>query len=266
MQLIYNLSHLGGINDCHTQRKPSMKYIQYPLLTFALLLLVFNSCTNNEGEHIDVLWTDVVTAEVVSEGFLFRTDDGRTLWSANPYKDDYMPKNKRMLINYVVAEETGEKDDYIIGLNWLREATTKDIVKIKPVQEDSIGNDPIEIVSMWTGGGYLNVNFKYETAGAIAHMINLVSTEDEITIKNDTIDVEFRHNAFDDKMHYKVSGIGCFDLASVASLVGDKKTVVLRVKTNEGADRYRIVKLNANASQYMSDKVEVSNDNLKLLY
>jgi len=219
-----------------------MKAFKYLILSTIIFSTPLASCSDDDG-FVDVLWTDIVSVKNLdNDDFSFMTDNGKLLYIENSEKIGYKPKNKRALINYIIINEATEKESYNIKLNWAREITTKDIIAIKPAQEDSIGNDPVEIVSIWEGGDYININFRYATNGTIAHMINLVSPEDKITIKNDTIDLEFRHNAYNDQPHYKVSGVGSFDLTPIKEIVANKETITLRVKTNENREKYYNIK------------------------
>ncbi len=186
------------------------------LVLSSILTLGFISC-NDDDYSMDKYWRSFATVNKIDDNtYDFTLDNGDRLWVAAPIGLNLKPKYKRAIIDYtILSDKQGEYDHYI-KLNGFYDVLTKDVIYIAPdnqVKQDSIGNSPIEIVSIDEGGGYLNINFKYNAGGVNAHLVNLVSASPDLSKNDDVVALEFRHNQNNDPERYPVVGYVCFDLS-----------------------------------------------------
>ena len=73
------------------------------------------------------------------------------------------------------------------------------------------GKDPLKIMDMWMGDGYLNVQFGFNYGGTKVHYINLIHRP-----KGDNPYVfELRHHAYEDPQRYGRKGLAAFDLSKL---------------------------------------------------
>jgi hypothetical protein len=202
------------------------------------LLLLLVSCNDdiksNESNHIDIA---TVENPNLSTAFYFRLDNGDLMYTNTADLLNYKPKDgQRIIANYSFIETNPAANSVvknIVKLNDFYEVLTKGIFKIKPQQQDSIGNDQIEIKSMWIGSDYLNVEFEYLGLSKM-HYISLVSDSTK-TFSDNRIHLEFRHNANGDYPTYSKWGIASFNLRSIRVSNSSVDSVKLAIHTREYA-------------------------------
>jgi hypothetical protein len=194
-------------------------YMKLFLISVLSLTLAtgFTSCLNDDGYSLGNQWVDIVSVQKTDDDtYFFTKDDGKTLWVAAPADINWKPESGRAIINYTILSDAKDGYDHYIRLNQYSDILTKKIVYIAPddrVKQDSIGYDPIKVYSIWEGGGYLNFNFGYDTGEKNAHMVNLVSAKPDLSVSDDVVKLEFRHNVNGDTPPmYSVKGYVCFDL------------------------------------------------------
>ena len=103
---------------------------------------------------------------------------------------------------------------------------------------DDFGSDPISVIDIWYGDGYINVHFGANHGGTKRHLVNLVQVSQSGI---PPYVFEFRHNAFGDPPRYGRRGFVAFDMAKLKFPAGSDSTVTVRVKTFDGEKRYKIV-------------------------
>ena len=59
--------------------------------------------------------------------------------------------------------------DYYVAINDIDTVLVKNIIPITPETADSIGNDPVNIIDMWTSDEYLTIQFEMQGAGEKTH-------------------------------------------------------------------------------------------------
>lgn len=187
------------------------------LALFALLVVGFASCLSDDGYSLDKNWRSFATVNKVGENtYDFTLDNGDKLWVAAPIGLNLKPKYDRAIIDYTILSDEQGDYDYYIKLNSFYDVLTKNVIYIAPdnkVEQDSIGYDPIRVLSIWEGGGYLNINFEYNVGEVNQHMVNLVSAVSDLSVNSEVVNLEFRHNRNNDPEKYKAQGYVCFDLA-----------------------------------------------------
>lgn len=212
------------------------KYIR-TLLVFSVLFAFtfgFASCSDDDGYSLDKRWENIVTVNKIDDNtYDFTLDNGDKLWVAAPVGLNLKPKYSRAIINYtILSDERGEYDHYV-KLNGFYDVLTKGVIYIpedNEVKQDSIGNDPIKVHSIWQGGGYLNIGFGYNTGETKSHMLNLVSADPELSKEDDVVKLEFRHNKSGDPEKYGVKGYVSFDLSPYKIPGRDKVTFEISAK------------------------------------
>lgn len=193
-----------------------MRIFRYVILFLALAFVVA-SCNDDDDYSLDKYWLDMATVNDLTEdeaGFYLTLDDGTNLFIASPL-NVYKPKTKRVFANYTILGDLDGDYDYAIRLNGIQGVLTKDIIYINPTddhKQDSIGKDPIKILSMKEGGGYLNVKFEYNGGGEKSHFISVVSDDEDLSVGDAVVKLELRHNQNGDPQRYPASSWACFDL------------------------------------------------------
>lgn len=207
------------------------------LLTGIIVLFLIISCNNDDVNSNDKNWQAIATVEnpTLSTTFNFRLDNGDLMYTNTAGLLNYKPKDgQRIIANYSVIETTSPTNNTVknvVRLNDAYEILTKGIFKIKPAQQDSIGNDQIEIRSIWVGSDYLNVEFVYLGYNK-NHYVNLVSDDAKTYMDNKT-HLEFRHNANGDYPSSSKWGMASFDLRSLKANHNSNDSVKLVIHTKE---------------------------------
>ena len=207
------------------------------LLIGMLVVFLITSCNNNEVNSNDKNWQAIATVEnpTLSTTFNFRLDNGDLMYTNTVGLLNYKPKDgQRIIASYSFIETTSATSSTIknnIKLNDVYEILTKGIFRIKPAQQDSIGNDQIEIKSIWMGSDYLNVEFVYLGYNK-NHYINLVS-DDSKTYTDNKVHLEFRHNTNGDYPSSSKWGMASFDLKALKANHNPNDSVKLVIHTKE---------------------------------
>jgi len=230
---------------------------------FSILLLNFVSCDFNENVDNELSHHSMVDIATVQNPdslstFFLKLDNNYLLWTQESYFRNYRPKNgQRVIANYTILSDkraTGMYD-YDISLNDIYEVLTKNIFKISPATQDSIGNDSITVEDMWIGSDYLNVQFVYAGYNQI-HFINLVSDTSK-TYTDGKIHLEFRHNAKNDSPVYIRRGYVSFNLKSLQTDPTKTLNLVIHVNVpNQAADKtYELTYTYNNSNALLAPKI-----------
>lgn len=208
-----------------------MKAFKLIVLVFGVTLFGLSSCSDDDNS-LDNYWVSLATA-VDSDGrYYLQLDNGNKLWIASP--PGPLPKLQypRVIANYTILSDSAQGYAHFIRLNAISSILTKSPIYINPsnqAQEDSIGNNPINVISCWTGGGYMNFSFQYEAGGFKSHMLNLVSNNPSLGINQDTVKLQFRHNQMGDPQYYPVWGYVSFDLKDYSQ--STKDTIIFQIQS-----------------------------------
>lgn len=210
-----------------------MKQLFIGILLLFLVISCNDDVNSNENNRIDIATVENPT---LSTTFNFRLDDGSLMHTNTSGLLNYKPRDgQRIIANYSFLEPTLAPAMYIasrdVKLNDVYEILTKGIFKIKPAQQDSIGNDQIEIKNIWIGSDYLNVEFVYLGYNK-NHFINLVS-DDSKTYTDNKVHLEFRHNANSDYPSNSNWGMASFDLRLLKANHNPTDSVKLIIHTKE---------------------------------
>ncbi len=187
-----------------------------------LIVLFFAWSCSEDDDYNDAVYVGFGLALEDSSnplGFTIKMDDGDYLIPVAPTTVmDEVEDSTRLLVYYEVissANPVEGNDAYTVEILELDDILMKGIIDITPEIEDSIGNDPIIVRQMWVTGDLLNFELKFWGGNTKKHMVNLVKQPGEITAEDMPIQLELRHNAFDDPKNYLYSGYVSFNLSSL---------------------------------------------------
>lgn len=218
------------------------KYIIVNLL-IVWAMPILQSCIGDDSKDYATLFT-IGTIEVIEgKDYYFALDDGTTMYPSdtihiNNYK---LVDGQRVFIHFVPLEEKKAGYDYNVSLIQLENILTKDIIPLTVQTADSIGNDRINIAEQWITGNYLNIEYQYYHSNnpTKKHMLNLVinETPEAPAEESDYINLEFRHNAYNDNEMKAGWGVVSFRLDKVKEQMEGKKG--FRIYTNSIYDGQR---------------------------
>jgi hypothetical protein len=201
-----------------------MKTLHSLLLASSLLILF--SCNKEEPQYYSALGV----LSILNDSTIIETDDNERLLvlnRANPGAG--YSHHDRVIADFSLAGGVKPSGiDYLINLERLEKVLFKPVKVLTAENTDSIGNDPMDVRSIWLAKDFLNLNFGFY-GGNQTHYINLIRYPGEIP--TDTVQLEIRHNDRDDSGYYALSGFVSFDLSSLRSTVAD--SLVIKVTAKE---------------------------------
>ncbi len=223
--------------------------------------LLLNSCDLNDSYSLGDVWYSLATVKPLNDSktYSLTLDNGKTLWLAATNVPEYKPKeNQRALIYYTILSDTFQRYDHAIQLHNIRNILTKSFVEKDLIGDKSdakYGTDPVRILGMWMGDGYLNVHFGFNYGGTKVHYINLIHRPE---VSKSPYYFEFRHNAYGDPQRYGRKGLVAFDMSKLN--VDKEVTLTIRVKTFNGDKEYK-VKYKNRASDIVPYSIKEHNFN-----
>lgn len=202
-----------------------MKFIIKYIICLCILALGMSSCLDND-KTVNGIWRNIATVDNFEVSpTAFTLDDGTKLTISPSSAISYKPKYDRVIIDYMLLDENsksfsntgGETKQQYIMLYDIYDVLTKKPVYIPTddqYKQDSIGYDPVKILQVWEGGGYLNFYFAVSTSGGeVSHLINLLSDKPiDKGLNGDVVKLEFRHNKMGDIGGYNAYSYVSFDL------------------------------------------------------
>ena len=204
------------------------------LLCFVVMLILI-ACNQEENNiQYQPYFTSIATVvnPNKSSEFSFILDNKDLMWITETNFPNYKPVDgQRIIANYNILTVNNNSTLYNhkVYLNDVYEVLTKEIFMISSVTQDSIGNDRVQINSIWIGSHFLNVEFTYQGFNQI-HFINLVKDSTK-TYSDGKVHLEFRHNANNDYPTYLKWGIVSFNLSSLdTQATGDSINLVIHTR------------------------------------
>lgn len=214
-----------------------MKHMLWTGLLGVILLCGLTSCGDDEDGYY-VPYSYAVGDMVVEEGHspYILLDDKKTMFPSNGDRlPSYLTKNgKRVIVNFTFLDGQREGYDYYIVVNDIDSVLVKNVIPITPETTDSIGNDPMNILSMWTSEKYLTVQFETRGLGREKHMINLVRDYSEAATLDEEgyLHLNLRHNRMDDPdLDHFLWGVASFRMDDIKSEFPDIKGLKIEVRT-----------------------------------
>ncbi len=219
---------------------------KFKFLTWTLCLLTipfFISCDDDD----EVYEIDMATVHDSDGNLSLESDYFGYLPVSNKDILTYYKVNKegqRILAYFQFNEDDAKKENRSIKIYDLYKVLTKKLYDMPAEKEDSIGNDPIAVSSIYTSRDHLNIFFTYLGSNSgIAHMLNLITTEESQVDENGLLEVEFRHNLEGDNEVYPQSGWVSFELSSIPGFT-EGTINGIKVKVNNGNEVEKTYRIN----------------------
>ena len=177
-------------------------------------VMCFIACNKDTEEEPQKFLIEYGTIEKTDEeNYTILLDKGDILLpTENIVPGRTLKNNMRVDIDYTILEEAADscKEDYYVRINYLNEIPTWSIIPYTSSIEDSIGNDPVQIINTQIANGFITVEFYYEASDlSDTHLFSL--TRHDTPTSDGRIRLEFRHNAYGDKGTNKFGHV-CFRL------------------------------------------------------
>lgn len=216
------------------------------LITLLLLFTVtigFTSCLDDDDNYSAVIGTYRIMED---DHFYFEIENNgkiETMYPGDTRKiiNRELPDGQRVIIYYNLLDEKEPGYDYNAEIYGIEKILTKDIIAITEAIEDSIGNDPIDIVNsrISLDKEFIHMSFQYSRSSYsnIRHMLNMVTPEGEQDPQDEYINLEFRHNGYEDYGRDIAYGLVTFRLKNIEELMQTKKGVRIKYKSINSGDK-----------------------------
>ena len=235
------------------------------LIIFITSTIMLQSCKDDDDVYYYNAYAYAIGNMVVNdeESPYLQLDSKKTMLPANTSIPSYFLENgRRVIVNFSLLQENYMGYDYYIAINDIDTVLVKNIIPITPETADSIGNDPVNILDMWTSDEYLTIQFEMKGAGNKKHMVNVVRdfSLSENPDKDNYMQLEFRHNVEDDpQIDRHLWGIASFRLKDLAPQTSNLSGLKIKVNTFRGEKTYNLKydnenKLSTNSLEIPQDK------------
>lgn len=208
-----------------------------------VLLGFLESCNQEDGLSYNHMIVSLATVEQVSanDAFLLRLDNDTLLYPLVNDASSFVSVNgQRVMINYTVLSKNVTPNsnpyDYKIRLNDVTNVLTKALTPFSIAENDSIGNDPIQIKDCWIGSHFVNVTYSYYGTSE-NHLISLVKLPSDSVSTDNTICLELRHNAYHDFSTNLIQSVISFDIRSLQKANGASVKIQVTAKGTNGIDK-----------------------------
>lgn len=228
-----------------------MKKLKTFPMGIALLLCclpLLHSCLN-DWDDADYSSLAIGTLRIV-EGreYYFALDEGTKMYPGDTTAVRNYPlvDGQRAFISFNLLDEQVTGYDYNARINHIENILTKDVYRMPAEKADSIGDDRININSLWITDNYLNIQYQffYGNQPEKKHMLNLVVNEasDGTHDQEGYLTLEFRHNAYDDNQSLQSTpGVVSFKMNGITDLLGDKKGLNIHYRSLYDGERYQTI-------------------------
>lgn len=214
-----------------------------------VMLLALASCLDDEGYGGEKLFFAIGNVRVIQANeYYFELDEGSKLYPADTtaIRDYPIVDNQRAFIYFTVLDEPLAGYEYNAAVKHIENILTKDIYPMQPAEEDSIGNDRIDVDDIWLSRDYVNIVYKFYHSNnpEKRHMLNLVVNEQasaDATADDGYLHLEFRHNAYQDTPLQGGTGIVSFRLDSIRDRLAGAKGLCIHVQTLYGGERVFVI-------------------------
>lgn len=211
--------------------------MRHILKIVALLTLpIFVSCEKDDNYYsLSDIWISLgfIDQAENDNSFIILLDNGDTLYPiANGVPYFKVKDSMRVMANFTILDEVDESPNkFFVKINNLYDILYKEIIPLTNDNSDSLGNDPIKIKDIWISKNILNIEFNY-AGGEKIHYINLAYTEENFNELDQPIELEFRHNANNDKETFNLQGLVSFNLEKLKQS-SSSDTISILVKSTD---------------------------------
>lgn len=239
-----------------------MKFWKYTLLmlTAMLSLFGFSACQDDDDYSLDKFAIEIMTVVPDGSTYYLRRDNGEKLWPFATNCPGYNFSKTRAQVNYTMLSDSIPGFSHGIKINWIENILTKNISPYRGAENDSIyGTDPVKIIAMNIGDGYLNIRFAANFGNTgVKHLISLIQDQEV----NTPYALELRHQAYGDNALYAAEGLVAFDLSSLLNTGGQTVELTIKVNTFEGEKSYKLAYNSDPASMYSEPEEVISSDDI----
>lgn len=239
-----------------------MKFWKYTLLmlTAMLSLFGFSACQDDDDYSLDKFAIEIMTVVPDGSTYYLRRDNGEKLWPFATNCPGYNSSKTRAQVNYTMLSDSIPGFSHGIKINWIENILTKNISPYRGAENDSIyGTDPVKIIAMNIGDGYLNIRFAANFGNTgVKHLISLIQDQEV----NTPYALELRHQAYGDNALYAAEGLVAFDLSSLPDTGGKTVDLVIKVNTFDGEKSYKLAYNSDPASMYSEPEEVISSDDI----
>lgn len=222
-------------------------------MTFVALMILFltipmlQSCLDDWDNDYDTLFAIGTVKVIEGKDYYFALDEGSKLYPGDTtYVRNYaLVDGQRVFVYFSELKEPVTGYDYNAQIKHIENILTKDIYFMPAEKNDSIGDDRINATDFWITDDYLNIKYQFYHSNDTEkkHMLNLVVNEASTGEgdKADYVNLELRHNAFNDNQISLGTGLVSFKLDNIADLLAGKKGLNIRVKSLYDGERFATV-------------------------
>lgn len=171
-----------------------MKHYPLTLLTAALAcVFALNSC-DDEREPVETLFSGFMTAQTDSEGYISTIhDDFGTIYRVSEKKDKLTPDTIYRIVASAALDDSynARIEQMVFPMSYIAppDSIIPDTLRVK---------DPIEIESLYIGGGYLNIHIGIKVATEESkHSLFYTRLDNP-----GKLEFTFYHNSYDDGNTY----------------------------------------------------------------
>lgn len=219
-----------------------MKKLRTTFIAFILLFTampMLQSCLDNDWDNQYPSLFAIGTIKVIEgNDYYFTLDEGSKLYPGDTTAlyNYAVVDGQRAFVYFDELDEKKEGYEYNAQIKHIENILTKDIYSMPADKADSIGDDRINIIEpLWITGDFPNIKYQlyHSNNEEKLHMLNLVINEETTgeDDKPDYLNLEFRHNAYNDDPVILGTGLASFKLDNIADLLKSKKGLNIRVNS-----------------------------------
>lgn len=202
----------------------------------AVLTVTVSSCLEDDEYEVDELLFAIGNVRIIEgNDYYFELDEGSKLYPGDTTAISNYPlvENQRAFVYFTLLEQALPGYEYNAALKHVENILTKDIHKMTPEEEDSIGHDRIDVDNIWLTEDYVNIvyRFYHSNNAEKKHMLNLVVNENDSASDDGFLHLEFRHNAYNDTPLQGGNGIVSFRLDSIRDQLDKYEGLCIRAYT-----------------------------------
>lgn len=214
-----------------------MKHLFHSILF--CIIITFIACNNDDNKYdYGNFRMDFVTVLSSESGIRFLRDDGITLFSAtNNANSEYLSAGNRIILRYIPKEKISPTEQFA-DIQSISVVPKGDIVFTTKEQAESFGNDPLYIISLWPGGGYLNLRYKIEENNAHHQLVLFCIPENQIS--QDTLYLKLQHKAYSDNPGFLSKGYAAFSLEKIQDIIQRVKAIKVDANISNLKQQYFI--------------------------
>lgn len=229
--------------------KKLISYLSVFLLMLATCTTLY-SCLDLDDDNDNNTAFSIGTIKIIQgRDYYFALDSGEKMYPSDTTRVHNYPlvDGQRVFIYFRPLDQKISGYDYNVQLYQLNNILTKNIIPLTAATADSIGDDRINATNMWITDRFLNIEYQIYSSDnpTKKHMLNLVinKTKGNSSDNADYIDLELRHNAFNDSGILLSWGVVSFRLDEIANQLPGKKGLKVRFNSIYDGERFTTVKI-----------------------